>query len=1122
MGIGPRHRSAEIATAVCAVVCALSTCTPLALFNAPDALAATSEPAALSADIPAQPLAQALAAFVHQTAVHLVYVSGIVSKQRSHLVAAGLGADAALARLLQGTGLKFEHLTAHSVRILAAALPVEGQEAQTSLPDVVVTGSRIAVPGNITATSPIQIVTKQDILLSGRTDMVDVLNTLPQTIISSSADFGNNSNPASNPGGFTTVDLRGLGPQRTVVLINGRRLGLGDPNTGNPNPAPDLDQIPIAMIERVEVLTGGASATYGSDAIAGVVNFIMKDHVQGVQIDGQYGFYQHGQHDDYLQGVEAAEGITPPTGTTADGFTRDVSVLAGTGFHDGAGQVTGYFVYHGQNIVLGSARDFADCAATSNNFVTGVPEQGGFACLGSVNSNQFVTDAGQGFRYSVVGNQFVPYPAADSLPPAHFNYAPYNSAQRQDARYQAGLLAHLALNPAVKPYLEFSYMYDHTLTEIAPDAVFEGDNFLTADRTYRVNCSNPLLSAQEAAILCTPAQIAADKAHPGTVSADVDIGRRNIEGSGRLGSYDHRNYRVVGGVGGQLGDTLSYDAYALYYYTSLFQANLNYLDVAAINKALQVTTDGSGRPVCISGGSCVPYNIFTTGAVTAQQLAYLYTPGTDGGSNSEQIVEADITGQLARFGIVSPWAHDGIAFNAGAAHRAETLRFAPDAVELSGELTGYGGPSVAIDKRVSVDEGFLEIRVPIAQELPLTKDLTVDAGYRYSVYSTAGVTNTYKFDLQFAPLADVRLRTSYDRVVRAPNLIELYTPVSYGYSQTVLSDPCAPTNGGATRAAASLTACAHTGVTAAEYGNGFGPAVGGTSTIVQCVATCGQLNGGNPELAPETADSWSLGITFTPTATPTYTGSVDYFHILLKGKIATIPGSITLPQCLATGDPTWCSQIVRTPGGALSGVTVAGGGYVLQTNFNTGTALVSGIDLQMNYRWPVVGRWGTLIASLTGSWLQHNASAPYRGAPSYDCAGLFGKTCLNGSVSPTWRHNLRMTWETPWSVQLSALWRFIGPSSFDNNSPQTLLQYQEEGFFDPVLAHIPSYSYLDLSAVWKVTPHVQLRAGVTNVFDKDPPFLPQEDISISAGGLNSFPPYDVLGRNITLSLLATF
>jgi outer membrane receptor protein involved in Fe transport len=447
--------------------------------------------------------------------------------------------------------------------------------------------------------------------------------------------------------------------------------------------------------------------------------------------------------------------------------------------------------------------------------------------------------------------------------------------------------------------------------------------------------------------------------------------------------------------------------------------------------------------------------------------------------------------------------------------------FAPDAAELAGDLGGFSGASVPVSAAYSVKEAFLEGRVPLVQNVPGIHDLTVDTGYRWSDYSEAGVTNTFKFEVQYAPLPDARLRASFDRAIRAPNLIELYNPPSYGLQTLVSSDPCAPTNGGATHAVASLSACEHTGVTAAEYGNGYGPAVGGTNTIVQCVSgQCGQVTSGNPSLAPETADTWSVGLTLTPTGLPEFTGTVDYFHILLKDGISTVPSSVILSNCLATADPFYCSQIVRTAAGSLTGATVAGGGYIVQKTVNTGTSLVSGIDLQMNYRRQLPSGWGTFIAVLGGSWLQHDVTTPQPGAVPYDCAGLFGNTC--SSVNPNWRHNLRLIWDTPWNVLLSAQWRFIGRTSFDNNSPNPQLQNQEEGAYDPLNARIPNYNYLDLSAIWKVYTGIELRAGVNNVLDKDPPFIPSEDISGSAGNVNSYQTYDLLGREFFVAFRAKF
>jgi len=261
-------------------------------------------------------------------------------------------------------------------------------------------------------------------------------------------------------------------------------------------------------------------------------------------------------------------------------------------------------------------------------------------------------------------------------------------------------------------------------------------------------------------------------------------------------------------------------------------------------------------------------------------------------------------------------------------------------------------------------------------------------------------------------------------------------------------------------------------------------------------------------------------VTLTPQALPLFTASIDYFRIRLEGQIGSIPETVTLPGCLATGDPTLCSQIVRTPAGALSGTTVAGGGYIRVNSVNTGSATVSGVDLQGNYRHPI-GRWGALSVGLNGSWLQHNIATPYVTSPSYDCAGLFGNGCLNGSVNPSWRHLLRVTWETPWKLQLSGQWRFIGRTGFDNNSPQPPLQNAESGFYNQFLTHIPNYSYLDLSAIWPVTRNIHLRLAVNNVLDKDPRFLPLE-VSFRAGNLNSFPTYDILGRTVLLAVGAAF
>jgi len=998
---------------------------------------------------------------------------------------------------------------------IAATAPVfaQTQTPTTTAPDglqeVIVTGSRIPQP-NLTSTSPIQVSTSQEIRQQGATDISDLLNTLPQNSLNAGNDFSNTSNPLLNGGGVSTVDLRGLGPQRTLVLIDGRRLGPGDANTEISNPGADLDQIPVALVDRVEVVTGGASAVYGSDAIAGVVNFIMKKNFQGIQLDGQLGVDQHDNHNTAMQTRARAAGFAPDTSNVHDGQSKNFSLLGGSSIAEGKGNVTAYLEYRHALPVLGSARDFTAC-----QLVAGASTAAPNVCGGSSNSNYFRSN---GTVYSVVGDQLLPSPQPGSSPPALFNSNPYISLSREDERYNAGFMAHIDYSGAFKPYFNFSFMEDKSSSQVAPSGLFNnGGNVTTASTPgvggqYLVNCSNPLLSAQERALLCTPAQIAADTANPGGNPANpllsnavLDIGRRNIEGGPRGAFFDHTNYRAVVGATGKIVQGWNYDAYGQYYYTSLFNSNTGYLDFAKVDNALQVTGTAA-NPVCISRGSCVPYNIWNTGGVTPDQLSYLTSPGTGFGSVTERIIHGDITGDLGQYGLKSPFADDGLGLNFGYEHRSDALAWDPDEGELAGNLAGFAGAVVPIHNGYSVNEGFIEARAAIVQNKPFAKELSFDAGYRYSNYSTSGAVNSYKFEVQYAPLDDIRLRASFERAIRAPNLIELFVPQIYGQSSQVGTDPCAGAN-----PVASLAQCMHTGVTAAQYGN-----------IAPCAGNqCGQLSGGNPDLKPETANTYTVGLTVTPTSVPGFSGSIDFFNIDLKNEISQIPEAYTFNQCLTTGAPEFCSNVVRNHvTGALSGATAAGGGYVLDTNANIAQVVVRGIDVQSSYRYSLPAAWGTVSTTFTGSYLLNNLTTPAPGQHTFDCAGLFGPNC-NDTVNPRWRHNMRVNWETPFQVIFSAQWRFIGKVGLDNNDPDPSLFGASVRVLNEANAQLPNMSYLDLSAIYNVYEGITLRAGVNNVLDKDPPII-ATNFSGGAGTPNAFPSYDLLGRQAFVGFTAKF
>ncbi|MGH8131678.1 MAG: TonB-dependent receptor domain-containing protein, partial [Steroidobacteraceae bacterium] len=867
------------------------------------------------------------------------------------------------------------------------------------------------------------VTTKADLQLTGKTDISDVINQLPQNFNNAlGQDYGNGTSGLSTAGGVATADLRGLGANRTLVLVDGIRLGQGSPYTFFTAPAPDLDQIPAALIERVEVVTGGASAVYGSDAIAGVINFILQKNFQGIKIDGQLGENWHNNSNGVADNLLTQAGETPVSGNINDGRQRNFNVVVGTNFADGKGNVTGYLGYMQNDAVPGSQRDFSQCQLNETFDANG--NVNGIACGGSSNSNWFQpeTGANAGTIYSVNGHSFVPRGSVPTTPPAEFNAQPFIYMGRADQRYQAGFMAHDDVTDYIRPYAEMYFMDDKSNVVIAPAALFKDSNPLDPNTgNYNINCSNPLLSAQQAAILCTPAQIAADAATPGSVTENVRIGRRNIEGGGRTSFYEHTNYRAVLGSKGELGEAWNYDVYAQYTTTSFFNSNNKYLSFQSIDNALLVTGTAA-NPKCISGGACVPYDIFQDGGVTDQQLNYLNLTGTGQGTSTLRTIHADITGELGQYGVKSPVADEGVAVNVGVEHRNDHEQFQPDSAEQSGLLSGFGSAAVAINNSISVDEEFIEVRAPLVQDKTGVKDLLFDTGYRRSDYSVSGTVNTYKFEVQYAPIRDVRFRGSYNRAIRAPSVLELYVPQLVGTGQFG-NDPCAPTvdNGVLTPATASLAQCMHSGVTAAQYGNG-----GTTDTIPQGTAgQLSQLTGGNLKLTPEQGTSYSFGVSINPTALPNLTGSLDYYRIDLKNLVGVLPAGVIIPNCLNTGNPTFCSQLVRSPNtGGLTGNSLASGGYIVQTNVNVGAGKVSGIDGQLAYKQPLPSHWGALGFALNGAYLLHMESTPLPGAHTYDCAGLFGFTCQ--TINPRWHHIFRTSWLTPWNVTAALTWRYIG------------------------------------------------------------------------------------------------
>src|SRR5271167_2124732 len=446
-------------------------------------------------------------------------------------------------------------------QIAAATEPAELQE-------VVVTGSRIQQNPNDVSISPIISVTALEIAQTGLVRTEDLLNNLPQVTAENSSGQSISSN------GTATVSLRDLGSQRTLVLIDGKRMAPGG-GFGTSGSA-DINQIPASMIQRVDVLTGGASAVYGADAVAGVVNFVMDTHFEGVRLDADYGYNSfHNDNEQYL-GLLAAKGDAIPPSTTNAGYNRSASFLAGSNFADGKGNATVYFTYLNTAPAQGSQYDFAGC---SLNTPSTLPGPGGLSCGGSGTPatgrfTEYGTVAGKTFvalapTYAVAGpGGWNPYTSADS-----YNYGALSYLQRQAERYTAGLFLTYDINDQANVYSQFMFSRNTSTAQYGPDALFYATN-------ATVSCDNPLLTAAQSASFCTPGNIAANQALFGGTGRDINlyVGRRSVEGGGRQDNYHSDNFREVLGVKGKFLDAWSYDAYAQVTITDIGDNETHFLD----------------------------------------------------------------------------------------------------------------------------------------------------------------------------------------------------------------------------------------------------------------------------------------------------------------------------------------------------------------------------------------------------------------------------------------------------------------------------------------------------------------------------------------------------------------
>ena len=956
-----------------------------------------------------------------------------------------------------------------------ADAPVIGGADPTTRPTeesadaIVVTGTRIKRP-DLESNSPITSVGSQELKYQGAVNVENVLNRLPQFTPDTADSVSNGSDGTSN------INLRNLGSNRVLVLVNGQRL--------MPQQAVDLNAIPSTLIDRVDVLTGGASAVYGSDAVSGVVNFVLKDHFDGLRLDVQSSLAQHTNGNSYVRGLISKQGYTNANRNVADGGKQDLNAAFGKNFADGRGNITVYGGYRHADPIVQSSRDVSACAlnqadAAGTGLTCGGSSNttfGTFAPLGGPNQGRTLTNNRDGSR------TWVPYNSSYA-----YNYTPTNYIQRSDERYTAGAFAKFKIAPIAEVYGSFMYMNDRTMSQVAPSALFLGT-------TFTVPCNNPLMSAAQQQSLCGAAA--------GTAATqDTLIGYRLGDEQSRRDALRHEDFRYTAGVRGDLGHGFGYDVNYLRSLVRFDETYMNNVDNVKAQRALDVVSV-NGVPTCRSvvngtDPACTPINVFSPNSISATQANYLFSQSNTASRNMLSVVSANLTGDLGTFGIASPWATRGVNIALGFEHRVETLNFTADAIAQQ-------GGTMNADGKISVNEGYGEIEIPILQNMPFAHALTLNGAARYSAYTneqpSTGIKSnynvwTYKGEASWAPVRDVRLRLSYNRAIRAPNVAELFGSQSVG--NVSAQDPCS----GATPTA-SLSACQLTGVSAAQY-----------RTIIECPSdTCSAQFGGNSAVKPETADTYTAGIVLTPRMINNFTLTVDYFNIKVKDYISSVSPNLVISQCVATGDPYYCGLFRRDP---RSGALFGSNGYIVATTYNTGSLKTSGIDVTADYT-VAAGGLGKINLNFVGTRLLDQSLEPLPGLGSYDCKGLYGYTC--NQPNPIWRHVLRTTLLTKQGSSVSASWRHYAGTKLSSLSSDPFLN----GTPSVINARIPAYDYLDLAVTVSVDKAFQLRAGVNNLLDKDPPAIAAGALAAFGNG-NTYPGvYDTVGRYLFVGATVTF
>ena len=946
--------------------------------------------------------------------------------------------------------------------MLGLAVAAQPAFAQEKMEVVQVTGTRITTPGT-SSNSPISSITAEEIKSSQPVAVEEFFKGLPAAVPSIGPGTNNGT------GGAATIDLRGLGSNRSLVLVNGRRLvpySLGG--------VVDTNSIPIALLSRVDIFTGGASVAYGADAVSGVANFLLKKNFTGVDLTTSYG------------------------GTTEerDAKRRRTDLTIGANLADNRG-----------NVVLSVGKTVADpltqgsrpYGITNLNSVTGAGTGSGTTV-----PSAFSTSKGTGGTDTLAGAWQID-PATGKLisPVVPYNTNPLNYYVTGLERTQATSLGNFKINDHAEAYAELFYTNSKVASTLAESGTF--------GNTFNVPIGNPFIPQAARDQLCARRGIPAASCVEGNATiVPLLVNRRFVELGPRYNNFDNKTLQYTIGLKGEIAYDWTYDGYWSRGNADQTQTRRNWGSLAKVGQALNALN----KTTCVNtANGCVPLNVFgSAGSITPEQLAFINQSALLLQSVQQDVGSLSFSGDLGEK-VVSPWAKQPVNMAISFEQRKVSANTASDAAsQLQGEVLGTGAPTPDRSGDFKLREAAVEMAIPLVKDLPFARAINAELGYRQTEFSTAGKSQDYgswKAGGEWQPIQSLRFRGMVQKATRAPNVNELFAPVVTGLSNLAI-DPCQGTriNQGQANTAGTLSnLCRLTGVPQSEIGALPAP-------------SSGQINnqsGGNPALGPEEAKTKTIGFVWEPI--PKLAVTVDYYKIDINKAVSSPTTTDILDGCYSTTfNPTLalnasCGMIGRnTINGTFNGNESKG---VLTALSNLGTQNTSGIDLNVAYRMNVNmlgldSKYGSLDMSLGLNQVQSYKFRPTPASLERDCLGYYSVAC--GAPNYKRKFNQRTNW-TVGQFVVGYNWRYVSGV------------IEEPGGTDflPAFAKIDAFHYVDASAIWNVSKMLRLNVSINNLANKKPPIVGGTIGTTGTDSGNTFPQnYDAVGRYITFGATLKF